>query len=136
MKFQKISSINFKIWINKYKQDLMLNDEETTGIDLLSECNKVDEYVSTFKLEKLKVDATVEDSDESSCNCQLVSDVNSKSKQLTLLKIELTKFDVQLINWLPFWSQFSKINNDRDIAAEDKLKFFDTCIATGTNQDL
>lgn len=110
----------------------MINDEGTTEDDFLSECSKVDEYVSTFKFEKLNIHSILKDSDETSCNNQLVSDLNSKSKQFKLPKIGLTKFDGQLINWLPFWSRFSKINNVRDIAPEDKFQHLIQCIIPGT----
>ncbi|KFM64359.1 hypothetical protein X975_25071, partial [Stegodyphus mimosarum] len=43
--------------------------------------------------------------------------------QIKLPKIELTKFDVDLRNWIGYWGQFSKIHNDNSFANEDKFEY-------------
>lgn len=46
-----------------------------------------------------------------------------KIKTYKLPKIELKKFDGELLNWLPFWSQFEKIHEDPDLHDSDKFSY-------------
>lgn len=42
---------------------------------------------------------------------------------LKLPKIQIKKFDVEVKNWLAFWSQFAKIDKDPNIAPTDKFAY-------------
>ena len=44
-------------------------------------------------------------------------------KTSKLPKLELPKFDGNIKDWLPFWSQFKKINDDSSISNEDKFQY-------------
>lgn len=46
-----------------------------------------------------------------------------KPLDINLPKIELKKFNGDLLEWLGFWSQFSKIHEDSSMAPEDKFQY-------------
>ncbi|KAG8182310.1 hypothetical protein JTE90_013914 [Oedothorax gibbosus] len=51
-----------------------------------------------------------------------VENGNSKRK-FTLPKLEFRRFGDDIKEWLPFWSQFERIDKDEDIANEDKFQY-------------
>lgn len=79
-----------------------------------------DEYrITIHKIESnyhFKVRSQVEDS---------VSSVQHQSKKKTfkLPKIELRKFSGAVIDWLSWWNQFSKIDEDEELHTSDKFEY-------------
>ncbi|XP_054265924.1 uncharacterized protein LOC128988558 [Macrosteles quadrilineatus] len=99
---------------------------------LLAETILAGEYLALFEAVKLRVQNVLQQSNDvvsahsgSCCN-------NASKKKFKLPKIEIKKFDGELINWLPFWSQFSKIHSDSDIDSEDKFQYLLQSIVTGS----
>ncbi|XP_072398338.1 uncharacterized protein [Diabrotica undecimpunctata] len=62
------------------------------------------------------------------------SSVGSRSgrRKFKLPTLELKKFDGNIRNWLPFWSQFQKIHNDPDIDLNDKVEYLVQCTLMGS----
>ncbi|GBM07811.1 hypothetical protein AVEN_110604-1, partial [Araneus ventricosus] len=56
----------------------------------------------------------------------------SKSKTYKLPKLELKKFDGELLDWLPFWSQFERIHKDPDLNDSDKFSYLVQCMKAGS----
>lgn len=126
--------------VDKEIRDLMLNDENTTEHDFLAETANTDKYVGNFESIRLKVQKRLKQEDilsqVGSNNLGLGSEANSSitsnQRSYRLPKIEIKKFDGELIKWLPFWSQFEKIDQDPSIAPADKFQYLLHCIVPGT----
>lgn len=90
-----------------------------------------DEYILISRLvnEKLSVEEEGGNARSRSGSGTVLAD---KTKQYKLPKIELRKFDGELLNWLPFWSQFEKIHEDPDLHDSDKFQYLVQCMKPGT----
>ena len=99
---------------NNCSDEILNNETETVE-------SYNDEFITVQRLvnEKLCIKNDVEElqSSRSSSN----SENNSKCYKLP--KIELKKFDGELLNWLPFWAQFSKIHEDDSLHESDKFQY-------------
>jgi len=49
-----------------------------------------------------------------------------------LAKLEFRKFGGDLKDWLPFWSQFHKIDQDEEISPDDKFQYLVQAAVVGT----
>ena len=56
-------------------------------------------------------------------NGSSVSGPTNTKRKFKLPKLELTKFNGDIKDWLSFWSQFKKIHEDDDIEPEDKFQY-------------
>lgn len=57
---------------------------------------------------------------------------NSGKRKFALPKLEFRKFNGDIIEWLPFWGQFSNVHNDEEIALEDKFQYLVQCTVAGS----
>ncbi|UYV71077.1 hypothetical protein LAZ67_8001639 [Cordylochernes scorpioides] len=66
----------------------------------------------------------VADAEEDTLNCEIEEAEHYSDTFITLeRKIEMRKFDGELINWLPFWAQFEKIHEDTELHDADKFHY-------------
>lgn len=56
-------------------------------------------------------------------------------KSYRLPKLQLKKFDGTLGDWLPFWSQFSKIHTDETIPKADKVSYLNMSMVAGSSAE-
>jgi hypothetical protein len=109
--------------LDKKVQDAMI-DDDVDDDDLEAECGTADEYLERIVRcvvtieEKLKIVK-----DEPSSGDQDGSGAADKQRSFKLPKIEIRKFDGDLKNWLGFWAQFQKINEDKTIHDADKFQY-------------
>lgn len=97
--------------------DLMLDDDEA---DLDNEMMGTEDYRSKFLDMKVRVPQIF---CQLECDGSVVSANHQIERKFKLPKLELRKFGGDLKEWLPFWSQFQKIDQDVDIAPEDKFQY-------------
>nr|XP_023022263.1 uncharacterized protein LOC111510575 [Leptinotarsa decemlineata] len=110
---------------DKVYQDFLQSD--ATEDELLADMTNCDFYKRKFAALKLqyeeifrKVTYEVEHIDDANSEC---SHFSMTGRRFKLPLIEFKKFDGDIRNWLPFWSQFKKIHGARDIEAVDKIDY-------------
>ncbi|KAJ8985568.1 hypothetical protein NQ317_011530 [Molorchus minor] len=114
LKMEKITELDSQVL------DFLLNSE-TSEAEIDVEVANADEIVSKYNKLKLRVEQhqhrvdRIENSSQSS-SCHSV-------KKFKLPHIEFKKFGGDLKDWLPFWSQFMRIDEDDCIANEDKFQY-------------
>lgn len=115
-----------------------LLETDTSEEDLINEVTKADEYANAFNEMTIKVNNIIlsQNNDHISCASELGSVENNssctKQRKFKLPLLQLKKFDGNLLNWLQFWAQFSKIHNDDDIVDEDKFQYLLQAIEPNT----
>jgi hypothetical protein len=72
------------------------------------------------KVENITVTNEVLDTDERSASS---SQSANRKKTLTLTRLELVKFGVEVKEWLGFWSKSKKINNEKDSETENEFQY-------------
>lgn len=55
-----------------------------------------------------------------------------KGRKYKLPVLQLRKFGGELKDWLPFWSQFSKFDEDENLDDDDKLSYPSQCMIEGS----
>ncbi|KAJ8952734.1 hypothetical protein NQ317_017003 [Molorchus minor] len=99
--------------LNKQVVDFLIdNDSVETDID--EEVEKTDELVENLVNKENAVDLVSRISPNDSSNLR---------KKMKLPIIEFKKFGGELLEWLPFWSQFKRIHEDDHIENEDKFQY-------------
>lgn len=91
--------------------------EDTSEVDLEKEISVRDEYEERFLKLKLSIEKNNRDKADKLLN------VVNETPRYKLPKIELKKYNGELMEWLGFWSQFSKIHEDTSLAPEDKFQY-------------
>ncbi|UYV69271.1 hypothetical protein LAZ67_6003057 [Cordylochernes scorpioides] len=129
--FKEISEID-----SRY-HGLLLEDETITEVKIEEEFEGCENYVqgmfdienkylSRCKTAKVRVDGSLV---ESAAN----SVVNTESKRtIRLPKVELPKFKGNLEDWLSWWGQFSKINDDETLVDVDKFHYLLQAVVEGS----
>ncbi|GFQ65054.1 integrase_H2C2 domain-containing protein [Trichonephila clavata] len=135
-KFTKLQSVSLDIKVLDEKTlDLSAEDGKVLESDIANEIENREVYPDDFITLSRQVSERLPISDE--------IDVGIKSNwgssvsrdgiiQYRLPKIELKKFDGELINWLPFGSQFEKIHNNPDLYEGDKFSYLIQCMKPGS----
>ncbi|XP_018574612.1 uncharacterized protein LOC108913536 [Anoplophora glabripennis] len=61
--------------------------------------------------------------------------VNSKTgrRKFKLPTLEFKKFDGNIKDWLPFWSQFQKVHDDLDIDLNNKVEYLIQAMVPGSS---
>ncbi len=100
--------------------DAMLDDEE-------EEYNRERDIVETYRDEwaTIELDFKERFSSES-------PSVISVKRSVKLPKIELAKFDGNVMGWLKFWTQFQKVDCDEELHDADKFQYLIQCMIPGT----
>ncbi len=90
------------------------------------EVEMIQEYIDKIMLMKIRIDDVIGFNNERervpSENSSIVT-VKTSKRQFKLPKIELKKFNGKIIEWLGWWSQFQKIDEDNELHATDKFQY-------------
>lgn len=116
---------------------LLLDDETVTQVQLDEEQEKVDQYFLLVRETKLIWEHISNESSqdvsrgsrESLASCASNHSVNRSFKLPTL---KLKDFNGDLKDWLPWWGQFSKIDQDTSLSDIDKLAYLTMSMKPGT----
>ncbi|UYV62942.1 hypothetical protein LAZ67_2002562 [Cordylochernes scorpioides] len=137
-KYNRICALSKEISeIDSRYHGLLLEDETTTEVKIEEEfegCenyvqgmfDKENKYLSRCETAKVRVDGSLV---ESAAN----SVVNTESKRtIRLPKVELPKYKGNLEDWLSWWGQFSKINDDETLGDVDKFHYLLQAVVEGS----
>ena len=86
-----------------------------------AESDTTDEYRKKFLMAQRKATRFLGSEEDAARNVPRTA-ANERKKTFKLPKIEITKFTGNVRDWLLFWNQFRKIDEDKDIDAEDKFQ--------------
>ncbi|XP_076290995.1 uncharacterized protein LOC143214167 [Lasioglossum baleicum] len=103
-------------------RDLMFESTDATDEMIEQECKEVDVYKNKFlgaRIDMEEFSSALYDAPVIS----VPSEYSENKKSLKLPRIELRKFDGCVREWLPFWSVFRKIHDDKAIVNEDKFQY-------------
>jgi len=105
----------------------LLLDEDADEETLAEEVEGADVYEDAIELALVKINRALQPrsrpvSPTVSEFGTATSGGNSK-KQYQLPKIQIKKFDGDILQWLGWWAQFSKIDGDEDLHAADKFQY-------------
>jgi len=100
-----------------YNRMLFQSNLEEEDIDKEIESN--DSYRTHYLTAKMKISRIMHSSPEAGTTMI----TSNTTRTLKLPKLELPKFRGNVKDWLPFWSQFKKINDDSTISLEDKMQY-------------
>ncbi|XP_054287608.1 uncharacterized protein LOC129003337 [Macrosteles quadrilineatus] len=124
----KLSSLEGKIeelkTLDREIFDFLL-DSEADEEELNEEVRLADEYVEKFSRISLAVQSRLIRSRATSPNSNgsVMSKSTAVRTKLRLPTIEFTKFSGDLKDWLPFWAQFKRIDDDENIDDIDKYHY-------------
>ncbi|XP_036140498.1 uncharacterized protein LOC118644875 [Monomorium pharaonis] len=99
-----------------YNQKLFESDLEEADIN--KELETDDAYKTQFLMAKLKITRITTPTEHATRTTS-----SNAMKTSKFPKLELPKFSGHIKDWLPFWSQFRKINDDQSINNEDKMQY-------------
>ncbi|GFQ70265.1 integrase_H2C2 domain-containing protein [Trichonephila clavata] len=131
-KFTKLQSVYSDMkFLDEKILDLLAEDWKALESDIANEIENREVYSDYFITLSRQVSERLRISDE--IDVEIKSNQGSSVsrdgiKQYRLPKFEMKKFDGELINWLPFWSQFEKIHSGPDLYESDKISFLAQCM--------
>ncbi|UYV80331.1 hypothetical protein LAZ67_18002470 [Cordylochernes scorpioides] len=122
-KFSKLKDIDFKLkdLDQKMLEHMMVADAEEDTLNC--EIEEAEHYSDTFITLERKVRELIDSDNKSDVKSLGSSNGSLMAKSYKLPKIEMRKFDGELINWLPFWAQFEKIHEDTELHDADKFHY-------------
>ncbi|UYV70525.1 hypothetical protein LAZ67_7003416 [Cordylochernes scorpioides] len=122
-KFSKLKDIDFKLkdLDQKMLDHMMVADAEEDTLNC--EIEEAEHYSDTFITLERKVRELIDSDNKSDVKSLGSSNGSLMAKSYKLPKIEIRKFDGELINWLPFWAQFEKIHEDTELHDADKFHY-------------
>ncbi|UYV85136.1 hypothetical protein LAZ67_X004698 [Cordylochernes scorpioides] len=122
-KFSKLKDIDFKLkdLDQKMLDHMMVADAEEDTLNC--EIEEAEHYSDTFITLERKVRELIDSDNKSDVKSLGSSNGSLMAKSYKLPKIEIIKFDGELINWLPFWAQFEKIHEDTELHDADKFHY-------------
>ena len=110
--------------MNKYS--LILENEGVTEKDLEGELELREQYGKRYVLLHLQFNEYLEKKNNNSdYDEEVASTVSSRKgkRNFKLPTIQFKTFDGNVKDWLPFWSQFSKVHDDPSIDLNDKVEY-------------
>lgn len=110
-------------------------DEGSDDEALEKDSDEAETYQSRISAAKVKLNECVKASDvASSASNPSVLNPNSTNGKRTykLPKIEVKKFNGEILEWLSFWSQFDKIHEDKELHDSDKFQYLSQAMEEGT----
>lgn len=128
-KFERLNELQTRI------QDLdqsifneMLSDPNIPEDEFSNEAIACEDIVTRIVEAKIKIDYEVMKNESATKpidgeQASSVSSVSTRKKQIKLPKIELRKFSGKILDWLGWWAQFSKIDEDDELHATDKFQY-------------
>src|SRR5436190_5722303 len=121
----KLQSLEGKIEemkeLDKQILDFLLDQEDVTEDDLNCEVKSADDYVEAFHSINVTINNRLQNSGNESVLSRLSTETSKK--RFKLPTIEFIKFSGKLEEWLPFWSQFRRIDEDDEIDEVDKFQY-------------
>ncbi|KAI5740021.1 hypothetical protein M8J77_026253 [Diaphorina citri] len=115
--------------------DLLYDSEADFSQDVLEEeQSKVDHYQLEFLTVKKLVESHLVKVSEVGGEV-LSTHACAQAQQFKLPVLQLKKFDGTLKDWLPFWSQFSKIDQDQSMSDIDKMGYLCMSMIPGSPAD-
>ncbi|UYV76707.1 hypothetical protein LAZ67_14001843, partial [Cordylochernes scorpioides] len=105
----------------KMLDHMMVADAEEDTLNC--EIEESEHYSDTFITLERKVRELIDSDNKSDVKSLGSSNGSLMAKSYKLPKIEIRKFDGELINWLPFWAQFEKIHEDTELHDADKFHY-------------
>ncbi|UYV69493.1 hypothetical protein LAZ67_6003792 [Cordylochernes scorpioides] len=121
--FSKLKDIDCKLkdLDQKMLDHLMLADAEEDTLNC--EIEEAEHYSDTFITLERRVRELIDSDNKIDVKSLGSSNGSLMAKSYKLPKIEMRKFDGELINWLPFWEQFEKIHEDTELHDADKFHY-------------
>ncbi|KAI5730887.1 hypothetical protein M8J77_001593 [Diaphorina citri] len=119
---------------------LLTNDDSVTEAALCDEQEKVDEYFMKYQ-EALQAASRVLGPDpDLNCKQEVEPSEAGSNQSYTIKKyklptLKLREFGGELKDWLPFWSQFEKIDQDTGMADVDKLGYLTMSMSKGSSAE-
>ncbi|UYV70147.1 hypothetical protein LAZ67_7001968, partial [Cordylochernes scorpioides] len=122
-KFSKLKYNDFKLkdLDQKMLDHMMVADAEEDTLNC--EIEEAEHYSDTFITLERKVRELIDSDNKSDVKSLGSSNGSLLPKSYKLPKIEIRKFDGELINWLPFWAQFENIHEDTELHDADKFHY-------------
>lgn len=114
-------------------------EADTEDIELDRESEEAENYQENIELLIIKINdlvRPVENDDRlssiPSSNTVLGVQDNNSKRTYKLPKIEIKKFNGELLEWLSFWAQFEKIHKDKTLHDSDKFQYLSQAMQEGT----
>lgn len=121
--------------------EVMSKDNAVSEADMEEEMERVDEYTLLYMEAKAMVDKAVKVKEEDvaselgSANSHSIGSQRSSPKcerKYKLPVLKLKEFTGELQDWLPFWAQFEKIQEDPQLDPVDKLSYLSMSMKVGS----
>lgn len=122
--FQLIETKMAELDICHAKYNGMLFKSESTEEQIQQEVESDDEYKATFlavKLSFTQISTPTQLTQTGTNHTSIITTGLAKTRKWPHL--ELPKFNGNIKDWLPFWSQFKKIHEDKNLTKEDKFQY-------------
>jgi len=107
----------------------ILNAEFDSNDEFESEYAKVEEYKEKLDLIRVETELFF---NRQMTHSTVIAPPNSNKRKLKLPLIELKQFGGDIKDWLPFWGQFRRIHEDKEIQNEDKMHYLVQATIPGT----
>ena len=131
-KFTKLQNLQLELKdLDERILDLLTAEGKANEADINIEIEGREVYSDDFITLSRLINEKLHISDEINSESRSENGIN-KIKSYKLPKIELKKYDGELLNWLPFWSQFQKIHDDPDLHESDKFSYLVQSMKIGT----
>ena len=108
----------------------LLLDEDAREEDLLAEMESSDSYLKRFTELNMHCDEYLQPKPTDPVDDEVASVASGTSvynipgrRKFKLPTLEFKKFDGNIKDWLPFWSQFQKVHVDTEIDLNDKVQY-------------
>lgn len=135
-KFTKLQNVYLDVKnLDEKILDLLTENGNTLESDVTSEIESREAYSDEFITLTRQINEKLRISEEGNLETSSNSGSNiscNRIKQYRLPQIELKQFDGEMINWLPFWSQFQRIDSDPDLHESDKFSYLVQCMKPGS----
>ncbi|OXA64745.1 hypothetical protein Fcan01_02995 [Folsomia candida] len=120
--------------LDKQVLDAILDNEELTEEDYLEESRSIEGYNDKCRFVRHKVEKFLGPERSASPTNSSYSTASGGllKKNYKLPKIELMKFDGEIKNWLEWWAQFKKIDEDEDLHVTDKFHYLVQSMVSGS----
>ncbi|XP_021959629.1 uncharacterized protein LOC110855533 [Folsomia candida] len=120
--------------LDKQVLDAILDNENLTEEDYLEESRSIEGYNDKCRFVRHKVEKFLgpERSASQTNSSYSTASGGLLKKNYKLPKIELMKFDGEIKNWLEWWAQFKKIDEDEDLHVTDKFHYLVQSMVSGS----
>jgi nucleoid DNA-binding protein len=110
-------------------------DDTVTEEDALSETDVIEDYATKIERAIVRVEKIIAPParpPSPAPSSYSTAHNNPASKAYRLPKIEMPKFTGELKDWLGWWSQFSRIDQDDQLHTSDKFQYLKQAVTKGT----